>query len=526
MPNNPHAQHRCITVKLRKENSQDKNPDSSFRKKGFSMRSQHPKSAVNKRELYRKGENAKYYIYEVCPPSAMEGIAMVSKLSSYETAFAKYCKITSAKPISRRTYDTVSVDTITQNDSMRTEFPHGYDLGKGTTFKERPEEDKYKLSTCESVEIVNRVVTSLGSFDCETSDSLTSRMYALPLTKTKPRGQRSIHAAAINSGVNTSKKMDFYQSSPEVVKQKICTFRKEPAWRHCGKARSKKTQVYYQQKTPSNYQRAREISARGTNILLGNNRRRKGTVPRAFDIPDYNYGDADDIETETSLSRLDTRGSVARYNTPVSNQLSDKISEPSWKTEDNTFHEWQEQVKKLENEEGIYAVNVKIGNDNRSESSHFKLKSPKNKYPTGAKVISTLQKPKISERKTISKSRSLQLQGKIRSDNFEYTDISTSCVKENAMQTEILLGKHIVVECDNEKTKSAPAMVKRYNTVMFGPDTYEGFEHRKISRLRAATAVTTQARTPSLIRNFNPNHFEEYSKNNFPFWNVKIGEHE
>ena len=483
---------------------------------------------MNERELCRKGENGKYYIYEVCPPSTMEGIAMVSQLSSYETAFAKYCKITSAKPISRRTKMAGSVDASRQNDRMRTDFRLGYDLDKGRTCIERPDEKKCKLSTCESVEIINRVITSLGSFDYETSDSLASRKYALPQGKTKPRGQRSIPRTAINSGDNISKRLDFYQSSPEVVKQTNCSFRREPVWQHCGKVRPKKTRVYYQQKYPTNYQRAREISARGTNILLGNHRRRKGRLPRTFDIPNYNCGDADDIETETSLSRLGTRGSVARCNTPVSNQFSDEISEPSWKTGNNSFHEWQEQVKRIEKEEGTSPVYVKTGDDSSSGPSHFKLKSTKNKYPTSAKVQSIADKPKIPERKTsnktISRARSLRLQDKCRSDNFEYTD--TSGVKKNATQTETLLGTHSVIECDNEKTKSAPAMVKRYNTVMFGPDTYEGFEHRKISRLRAATATATQSRTPSLIRSFNPTHFEEYSKKNFPFWNVKVGENE
>ena len=84
-----------------------------------------------------------------------------------------------------------------------------------------------------------------------------------------------------------------------------------------------------------------------------------------------------------------------------------------------------------------------------------------------------------------------------------------------------------MIEIENENTKSGSAMVKRNSTVMFGPDVYEGFEHRKISRLRAATANGEQSRTPSLINYFNRTHFKECSKkNNFPFLNVKVGEHE
>ena len=323
--------------------------------------------------------------------------------------------------------------------------------------------------------------------------------------------------------------MDLYQSSPEVAKQTNCSFREQLLWKHCGKVRPNKPQVFYQHKRPSKYQFAREISARGTNILLGNYLRRKGRVPRTFGVPNYNGGDVDSIETETSLSRLGTRGSVARCNTPVSNQLSDETSERSWKTEDDSAYEWREQVVKLEKEESTSPVvlNVKTGDDNGSVSSHYKVKTNKNRYSTIEQTESISEKPKISERKASNKThRSLQLPDRSRSGVFEYTDTSTSGVKENPMPTEVLLGTHSVKENEKENTKSGPSMVKRNSTVMFGPDVYEGFEHRKISRLRAATANVTQSRTPSLINYFNHTHFEECSKNNFPFLNVKVGEHE
>ena len=148
------------------------------------MRSQHPRSVMNASGLCRKGENGKYYIYEACPPLAMGGIAVVSKLSSYETSFSdKYCKITSTKPISRRTDATGTVDRGRRNNGMGTEFQCGYGFDKCRTFIERPDEEKYKLSTCESFEVINDVVTSLGSFDNRTRESLASRMYALPLSK-------------------------------------------------------------------------------------------------------------------------------------------------------------------------------------------------------------------------------------------------------------------------------------------------------------------------------------------------------
>ena len=253
-------------------------------------------------------------------------------------------------------------------------------------------------------------------------------------------------------------------------------------------------------------------------------------MPRTFGVPNYNGGDVDSIETETSLSRLGTRGSVARCNTPVSNQLSDEASERSWKTEDGSAYEWREQVVKLEKEESTSLV-VKTGDHNGSVPSHCKVKTNKNRYSTIEQTGSISEKPKISERKASNKTpRSLQLPDKSRSGVFEYTDTSTAGVKENAMQTEVLLGTHTctcsMIESENENTKSGPAMVKRNSTVMFGPDVYEGFEHRKISRLRAASANGAQSRTPSLISNFNRTHFKEYSKNNFPYLNVKVGEHE
>ena len=480
---------------------------------------------MNASGLCRKGENGKYYICEACPPLVMGGIAVVSKLSSYETSFSdKYCNITSAKPISQRTNVAGSVDAGKRNDKMRTAFRFGYDLDKYRTFIERPDEEKYKLSTCESVEVINDVVTSLGSFDNGTRDSLASRLYALPLNKTKRRGQRSEQRAAINSDDNTFKRLDLYQSSPDVAKQKNCCFRQEPLWKYSGKVRPNKPQVFYQHRRPSKYQFSREISARGTNILLGNYLRRKGRVPRTFGVPNYNGGDVDSIETETSLSRLGTRGSVARCNTPVSNQLSDETSERSWKTEDGSAYEWREQVVKLEKEESTSLV-VKTGDHNGSVPSHCKVKTNKNRYYTIEQTGSISEKPKISERKASNKTpRSLQLPDKSRSGDFEDTDISVARVKENAMQTEVLLGTHSLKESEKENIKSGPAMVKRNSTVMFGPDVYEGFEHRKISRLRAATANGTQSRTPSLISNFNRAHFEGYSKKNFPFLNVKVGE--
>ena len=365
---------------------------------------------MNASGLYRKGVNGKYSIYEACPPLAMAGIAVVSKLSSYETSFSdKYCNITSAKPISQRTNVAGSVDGGKRNDKMRTAFRFGYDFDKFRTFIERPDEEKYKLSTCESVEVINDVVTSLGSFNNGTSDSLASRLYALPLSQTK---RRSVKGAAMNSDDNTFKRLDFYQSSPDVAKQKNCSFRKEPLWKYCGKVKSKKTQVYNQHRIPSKYQFAREISARGTNILLGNYLRRKGRVPRTFDVPNYDGGDVDSIETETSLSRLGTRGSVARCNTPVSNQLSDDTSEPSWKTKDGSVYEWQEPVVKLEKEESTSLV-VKTGDHNGSVPSHCKVKTNKNRYSTIEQTESISEKPKISDRKASNKTpRSLQLPGR------------------------------------------------------------------------------------------------------------------
>ena len=90
------------------------------------------------------------------------------------------------------------------------------------------------------------------------------------------------------------------------------------------------------------------------------------------------------LRRKTSFSRLGTRGSVARCNTPVSNQLSDETSERSWKTEDDSAYEWREQVVKLEKEESTFPVvlNVRTGDDNSSVSFHCKVKTKKNRYST------------------------------------------------------------------------------------------------------------------------------------------------
>ena len=480
--------------------------------------------------LWRTGKNGKLYVYKVYPPIAMGGIEIFRKSpASNSTTFRvnRYWNFATTKPLLKR-------ETMAESN---------YECGPKTTHKSKIKTAKShageqgKISTCESIEILNRMVTSLSCYsEADTYERKSfARLSALPARKIKFGNQENDELSTTGeSSKEESQFFNFSQGLPEITKSSPSpnfSQSKNLVWKPNGKGSRQK---HHRNKLPSTrgHHTFDDIARSGISLLSRNDL----DTPRDYKSNKENNRSSlcfsDDQMTEEESSRLATRGSIARVNTPVSAKISDGNSDESWETEDETSDDisWKKQVAISEKQtfsnleidstcmlskHTLELPRIKVAD--REELANGKIKYRLNKMwiPTRSQVSTFFKKKrssKISKHLNSAASAGKHVQGrKGDQDRLEHPEEAYTDFRDSSSYT---FGSKGAVDTKDEG-------VATQNTVMFGPETYEGFQHRKFCGTQSASALqfkTSPSKTTSKSK-----IFEAFAKDKFPFRNVRIG---
>ena len=90
------------------------------------------------------------------------------------------------------------------------------------------------------------------------------------------------------------------------------------------------------------------------------------------------------------------------------------------------------------------------------------------------------------------------------------------------------LGKHrgsksysVNSKCVVDESGEDVQIRKKANTVMFGPEMYECFQHRKFFRSQTAGVLQSRGLLPKMTSKLKT--FDGFVKDKFPYWKVRIG---